>query len=103
MQFHSFGVLFLFPFKLSSQPLTMSEDFNKKRPSTRYRFRAMMNISIGILYLILGIAVATMRKFGSMQLSSAWTIGACAILIVYGGFRIWRGVQDLKLTEEDEA
>lgn len=81
----------------------MSEDFNKKRTSTKYRFRAMMNISIGALYIILGIAVATMRKFGAVQLALGWAFGACALLLIYGGFRIWRGIQDLKITDEDEA
>ncbi len=81
----------------------MSQDFDKKRASTRYRFRATMNIVMGILYVILGIAIATMHKFGSVNLNPSLAYGFCALLLLYGAFRLWRGVQDLKMTNEEEG
>jgi hypothetical protein len=81
----------------------MSTDFNNnKRAPVRFRFRATLNIAMGILYLILGAAVATMRKFGAVDLKPALAWGFCILLVLYGVFRVWRGIQDLKATSDEE-
>lgn len=71
------------------------EERNEKGKGYK-NFRGSLHIGMGGLYLVIGGAVIYFKAFGAMALSAgvAYTIGAAMIL--YGGFRIWRGWMDLK-------
>jgi len=79
----------------------MSQDPTNNRPKIRFRFWPVMHITMGLFFVIIGITAATMRHFGAVQLTATWAYGFGALLILYGSFRIWRGVHDLKTTDED--
>lgn len=74
----------------------MNIDDRNQRSGTYSNFRSSLHIGIGALYLVIGVAVIYFKAFGAMVLSSgiAYTIGAAMLL--YGGFRIWRGWVGLK-------
>ncbi|HRO41382.1 MAG TPA: hypothetical protein PL009_01015 [Flavipsychrobacter sp.] len=60
------------------------------------RFQASMHLGMGIVYLIFGVLVIYVRYFGAIELSAgvAYTLGG--FMILYGLFRIWRGVAFFK-------
>lgn len=60
------------------------------------QFRASLHIGIGGLYIAIGFFVLTVKAFGAMELSTGTAYALGAILLLYGGFRIWRGVTDLR-------
>lgn len=64
-------------------------------------FRAILNIAIGCLYIALGIYVAIVKAFGTMELGTTTAYGLGSILLLYGIFRIWRGREDMKRPRHD--
>lgn len=72
-----------------------------KRAPVKFRFRAILNVAMSVLYLILAAAIATKRKFIGTDISPALAYGLSALLALYGIFRLWRGVQDWKTDPED--
>jgi threonine/homoserine/homoserine lactone efflux protein len=75
----------------------MSQSNNK--PGFKFTFRAIMHMAIGVLYIILASYLFKVQKFGTVELGAAASYGLGALLLVYGGFRIWRGIQDARLPE----
>lgn len=60
------------------------------------QFRASLHMGIGALYVVIGFFVLTVRKFGAVELSAGVAYPLGAILLLYGGFRIWRGLTDMR-------
>jgi hypothetical protein len=60
------------------------------------QFRSTLHIGIGGLYIALGLFILMIRKFGAVELSAGAAYPLGAILVLYGGFRIWRGITDLR-------
>lgn len=58
--------------------------------------KGVLHIGMGGVYIALAIAVIYFKSFGAMPLSSlmAYTIGS--VMLLYGGFRVWRGLMDMK-------
>jgi hypothetical protein len=61
-----------------------------------------MHIGIGIIYCIFGIGVLYVKKFGSIDLSEPAVYGMFGLLLIYGAFRIWRGVADIKIINSNK-
>lgn len=74
--------------------------FNDK-PGLKFSFRSVMHIVIGILYLGIAGYLITVNKFGAVDLGKPMSYALGGLLLVYGGFRIWRGIQDMK-TDGDQ-
>lgn len=74
----------------------MNIDDRNKQGKTFSNFKGSLHIGMGGLYLVMGAAVIYLKAFGAMVLSAgiAYTIGV--MMILYGGFRVWRGWVDLK-------
>jgi intracellular septation protein A len=66
------------------------------RENSAPRFRSMMHIVMGIIYLFFGVVVIYMRYFGTIQLSTTIAYVLGGLLFVYGGFRVWRGAMQLR-------
>jgi len=79
----------------------MNQEDQTPKPR-RFRFRPALHIAMGILYLILAGAVLTMKQFGTVTLSPAISYGMGGLLLVYGVFRLWRGIQDMRMSDHDE-
>lgn len=60
------------------------------------RFRSILNISMGIIYLILGGVVIYTKYFGTMELGNGIRYALGGLMIVYGLFRLWRGFYEMK-------
>lgn len=60
------------------------------------RFMANLHLIMGVVFLFFGGLVFYTRSFGSMNLDTWQAYGMSALLILYGTFRIWRGIRDMQ-------
>lgn len=67
-----------------------------RRAAAGVRFRAGLNVAMGILYIILGGAVVVLRRFGMIELDAIISYALGGLFVLYGVFRIWRGLADFK-------
>lgn len=77
---------------------SQDQDYRDVQP----RWRSYMHMGAGLVYLIVGVAVLFMRKFGTIELNSVSTWGLSGLCLLYGVFRIWRGFTDLKASRNAE-
>lgn len=74
--------------------MAIFEDQNGYTPP---KWRAWLHISMGVVYLLFATLVFSMKKFGNIDLSELSVWGLSALLSLYGLFRLWRGISDLKM------
>lgn len=91
--------IYLLSLQRKRQLITYMSDYNN-RPGFKFSFRAIMHIVIGVLYIVLAAYLFKVQQFGTVQLGPAAAYGLGALLMVYGGFRIWRGVQDARTSAD---
>ncbi len=72
-----------------------SEERNSSSRSMQ-QFRASLHIGMGVFYIVAGALVLYVKHFGAMELPSALAYSLGALMLVYGVFRIWRGVMDMR-------
>jgi uncharacterized membrane protein HdeD (DUF308 family) len=70
----------------------MNLDERREQSQTYNAFRTSLDMGMGAIYVVLGIVVLSMRYFGTIELSptTAYVLGA--IMILYGAFRMYRGM-----------
>jgi hypothetical protein len=73
----------------------MNNDGSRNTDTTP-KLRAWLHIGMGIAYLFFAVLVFTAKKFGNIELSELYVYGMSGLLTIYGIFRIWRGVTDLR-------
>ncbi len=73
-----------------------SFDNQQRNTDTPPKWRAYMHIAMGVVYIIFGVMVFYIKRFGSIDLSTPVVYMLSALLFVYGAFRIWRGFADIK-------
>ena len=69
----------------------MNPDERNTRSRSYNGFRGAMHIGIGLLYIAVGGIVGYLKSFGAIALSNAAAYGIMAAMVLYGGFRIYRG------------
>ncbi len=74
----------------------MSQDNQPQHKSQYSRFQSTLHIGMGFVYLILGVVVLYIKYFGSMALSPSTAYSIGTLLIIYGVFRLWRGIMALR-------
>jgi hypothetical protein len=60
------------------------------------RVQIPLHFGMGSVYIIFGVLVLYVKYFGSMQLSSGIAYALGGLMLLYGTFRIWRGVVMLR-------
>ena len=65
------------------------------------RFRALLHLSMGTFYILIGIVVFNMRSFGQIQLSTPVVYALSIFCVLYGAFRIWRGWTDTRIMNNE--
>ncbi len=58
--------------------------------------RAVLHIGMGGIYLLFGTIIIMYRNFGSIDLSDAMAYSVGGLMILYGGFRLYRGLADMR-------
>lgn len=58
--------------------------------------RSVLHIGMGGIYLLFGGIIIAYQNFGTLGLSPgmSWAIGG--LMILYGGFRLYRGFADMR-------
>lgn len=74
----------------------MSYDERNESTHGFTRFRSTLHLSMGILYLIFGSAVIYLQKFGNLALPGIMAYAVGGLMLLYGVFRIWRGLRDMR-------
>ncbi len=81
---------------------SQTPDFRASRKEAAgNRFRAWLNLAMGVIYILLGGGVMYLKYFGTIELGAVLAYFLGALFMVYGLFRIWRGWQDLKMMGEE--
>ena len=58
--------------------------------------RSVLHIGMGGIYLLFGGIIITYRNFGSLDLSDAMAYSIGGLMILYGAFRLYRGLTDMR-------
>ena len=74
----------------------MSE-YENRNTDTPPKWRAWMHIGMGIIYLLFAAMVFNFRKFGNIDLPEYGVYGMGILLCLYGIFRLYRGIADLRM------
>lgn len=70
----------------------MNLDERMEQSRTYSAFRTSLDIAMGSIYVILGVFVGIVRSFGTVELPTTYAWALAAIMLLYGGFRIYRGL-----------
>lgn len=74
---------------------TMSNFEERNQRQNSYgRFRAILHLSMGCMYLLIGAALVYVQSTQGGIGSFAYLVGG--LMLLYGVFRIWRGFRDMK-------
>jgi len=70
----------------------MNLDERTEQNNSFSTFRTSLDVGMGVVYVVLGIVVFSMRYFGTIELpaASAYVLGS--VMVLYGAFRIYRGI-----------
>lgn len=66
------------------------------------RFRSSLNVGMGIIYVLIGSTVVYMKYFGVVALNNGLAYALGGLMILYGLFRLWRGLRDLRLLKQSK-
>lgn len=74
----------------------MTYDERREADKGFMRVRSTLHIGMGVLYLVFGSAVIYLQKFGNLALPGIMAYAVGGLMLLYGGFRIWRGLRDAR-------
>jgi uncharacterized membrane protein HdeD (DUF308 family) len=75
-----------------------NNNYNNSRPS----IRTWMHLISGSIYLIMGALVIYLKFFNSIQLSNGAAYAFGCLLLLYGIFRLYRGVVNFRNDKLDQ-
>ncbi|MBS1772773.1 MAG: C4-dicarboxylate ABC transporter [Bacteroidetes bacterium] len=73
----------------------VSEERNKAERRMTV-LKAARHIVMGIIFWVFAWVMFNSKKFGAIELSTGVAYALGCVLVLYGGFRIWRGWADMK-------
>lgn len=80
----------------------MSYDDQRESSHGFSRARSVLHISMGVVYLILGCFVLYLQRFGGLALPGVLAYLVGGLMLLYGGFRIWRGWRDMQERKSED-
>jgi hypothetical protein len=63
---------------------------------------ANIHIAMGCFFLFISGLTLYKRSFGNMELQSWQVYGMSTLLALYGIFRIWRGITDIRMRKRGQ-
>jgi len=69
----------------------MNLDERMTESKTYKSFRTSLDMAMGTIYVIIGIALFALRHFGTVELSASMAYILGTVMVLYGVFRIYRG------------
>jgi len=55
-------------------------------------FRTSLDMAMGTIYIIVGVVLFAIRHFGTVELSASTAYVLGSVMMLYGGFRLYRGI-----------
>jgi hypothetical protein len=78
------------------------ENSEERRQNSTIRFRATMHLGMGAMYIVFGIIIMYVKAFGTLELPTTFAYVLSGFMILYGAFRIWRGLADFKMIPKED-
>jgi hypothetical protein len=75
----------------------MNDDGLSRKERGYQRMRASMHLGMGAFYLLAGGFLIYGKYFGAIEFSETVAYALGALMVIYGIFRVWRGVQGLRV------
>lgn len=73
----------------------------RNEQSGPYRsFRDSLDLGMGFFYIIIGLAILSLKYFGNMELSPAYSYILGSLMLLYGAFRIYRGIRNFRTRQK---
>jgi hypothetical protein len=66
------------------------------------QIRAVRHIVMGIIFWVFAGVMFKEKAFGAFDLSEGLAYSLGGLLVLYGAFRIWRGIADWKMLKQEE-
>lgn len=60
-------------------------------------FRTSLDLGMGVLYVVIAGMIITLKYFGSVALGSGLAYALGGMMLLYGLFRIYRGIQGMRI------
>ena len=60
------------------------------------RFRSTLHIGMGMFYIVVGTLILYVKYFGAMELPTGVAYALGSLMLLYGIFRLWRGLTDMR-------
>jgi hypothetical protein len=57
---------------------------------------ATRHVVMGIIYLLMALLLFYVKRFGSIELPNGVVYALSVLLVIYGAFRLWRGIADFR-------
>ena len=76
--------------------MTNENQNNPPRKNAYERMQIPLHLGMGSIYIIFGFLVLYIKYFGSIELSAALAYALGGLMLLYGIFRIWRGITLLR-------
>lgn len=70
----------------------MNIDERLEKSGTYSAFRTSLDIGMGAVYIIIAVIVLYMKYFGAVELPASTAYALGSLMLLYGGFRIYRGM-----------
>jgi hypothetical protein len=71
------------------------EERNEQSGPYRH-FRNSLDLGMGLFYIIIGVVIISVKYFGFIELSVVYAYILGGLMVLYGAFRIYRGLQNLR-------
>jgi hypothetical protein len=76
--------------------MNVEPNINEHRKSGIERAMPTMHIGMGVVYLIMGVLIMYLDAFGGLALEGPWPYIIGGLMLLYGGFRLWRGLSSMR-------
>ncbi len=76
----------------------MSREDNQDQAG-KSRFQMIADMAMGALYVVFGCWILVVKKFGNFELTGTLAYCMIGLLLVYGGFRLYRGFSAYKASK----
>ncbi len=73
----------------------MSYGESNERQRSRSGFRTPLDIGMGVFYIAIGLVIMITKAFGTMSIPPVISYVLGGMMVVGGGFRFYRGLQDI--------
>ena len=71
----------------------MSYEESNERKRSRQSFRTILDVGMGIFYVVIGALVLLFKSFGTLQIPPVIAYILGGMMVIGGGFRFYRGLK----------